>query len=645
MEAAMPAGGLMGKGAGNRGRILATRDEVMEPTFRVGNWLVSPRLNRVEGNGRAVRLEPKVMQVLVCLVERPGEVFAKEELLRKVWADTFVTDEVLTRAVSELRRVFGDDAKQPRVIETVQRGGYRLIAPVKPEVPATAGASRWSRRPLLFAIAALIIAIAAALAALSVAGLRGRVTQQKRPPIRSLAVLPLQNLSHDPGQEYFADGMTEELIADLGKISALRVISRTSIMQYKGGGKTLPQIARELNVDAVVEGSVLRSENRVRITAQLIRAASDQHLWGESYERDLDDIFALQRDVAHAITREVQINISKEDETRLSQHHDVTPAAHEAYLKGRSEWDKRNSGGLKEALLKSIEYFEKAIREDPDYALAYAGMADSYIVLADTGSLPPEQAYAKVRWASAKAVDADENLADAHIMLASVKEKDWDWTAAEREYQRAIALNPGLSRAHHWYALLLSATSRHANAISEINRAIELEPLSTSLYGSEVLLYCQAHRYDDAIQALKEMQQRGSSADEVHFFLAKIYLYEGRYDRALDEIRAVREKASSEYIAPLLANVFARVGRKSEALQVVLKLERESAQSPVDPVLVAMAWAGLSDDKTMLWLRKGFDAHSPKIMSIAVTPEFAPLHSDPRFTDLVRRVGLPVPRA
>jgi eukaryotic-like serine/threonine-protein kinase len=463
-------------------------------------------------------------------------------------------------------------------------------------------------------------------------------------PIRSIAVLPLANLSGQPEQEYFADGMTEELITDLSKIAALRVISRTSIMQYKGVQKPLPQIARELNVDAVIEGSVLRSQNRVRITAQLIRAATDQHLWAESYERDLGDVFALQRDVAHAIAREVRINTSKEDENRLLHHHEVSTTAHDLYLKAREEWGKRNSDNPKQAtdaLLKSVQYFEQAIGEDPEYALAYAGMADSYIILAEKGDLPPEQAYAKVRWASAKAVEADDDLADAHIMLAAVREKDWDWTAAEQEYQRAVALNPGLARAHHWYAVLLSSTKRHTEAISEINRAIDLEPLSPNLYLVASEIYCKFHHYDDALHPLQILQKRGSNAENVRFWMAKIYMYKGMYDRAIGEFRTIRitpEERPNE----LLAYALARAGRRGEALQIVNKLQYEARQMRVDPVEVAMAWAGLrDDDQALSWLRKGFDMHSPEMMQIAVTPEFDSLHSDSRFQDLVRRMGLP----
>jgi TolB-like protein/Tfp pilus assembly protein PilF/predicted Ser/Thr protein kinase len=499
-------------------------------------------------------------------------------------------------------------------------------------------------RPILIIIGVTLLGVAALIAALNIGGLRERLTRRGAAPIQSVAVLPLQNLSHDPEQDYFVDGMTEEVIAELSKIASLRVISRTSVMQYKGAQRALPQIARELNVDAVIEGSVLRSQNRVRITAQLIRAATDQHLWAESYERDLGDVFALQEDVAHAIAREVQIKTSTEDETRLLHHREVSRTAHDLYLKGRAEWGKRITENPKygnEVLFKSIQYFEQAIREDPQYALAYASMADSYIVLAERGGLPAEQAYATVRWAAAKAVEADDHLADAHLMLAAVKEKDWDWRAAEQEYQRAIALNPGLARAHHWYAALLSSTKRQTEAISEINRAIDLEPLSPSLYFEAVEVYCDARRFDDAMKPLQRLQDRGIYPEGVQFGTARVDVYKGMYGRAISGFQAMRVN-TGEPSNEFLAYALARAGKRGEALQIVDKLQAVAADQRLDPPAVATAWMGLRNyDKAVSWLRRGFDTHSPAMMRVAVAPEFNELHSDPRFQDLVRRMGLP----
>ena len=492
-------------------------------------------------------------------------------------------------------------------------------------------AGHWSRPK----IAAIITAVALTGAALI---LGGRVFVGHRPTqaISSIAVLPLENLSRDPEQDYFADGMTEELIADLSKVGALRVISRTSIMQYKGVHKPLPQIARELNVDAVVEGSVLRSGNRVRITAQLIHAANDQHLWADSYERDLSDVLKLQSEVAQAIAHEVQINTTKQDETRLSHHKRVNPEAHDTYLKARAQWSKRNEEGLR----KSIEYFQQAISQDPQYALAYVGMADSYIVSAESGFTPLDEADAKIRWASGKAVEVDETVADGHIMVATVKEHDWNWAEAEREYRRAIELNPGLARAHHWYGLLLSALKRHDEAISELKRAVEIEPLNASLYAIQALVYANAHRYADALESVNAAGTIEGSGKRWNDLLGMLHIYEGKYDQGLEEIRSsgAADPPTIDHLLQL-AYALGRAGKSTEALQMIDHLERKTN---ADAVWVAIAWTGIGNkDKAFEWLNRALIVHSPSELWIGVFPSLEPLRSDRRFKELLHRMDLP----
>ena len=490
--------------------------------------------------------------------------------------------------------------------------------------------SRWSRQK----VAALVTAVAVMSAALIIGGrvFFGHGTNQA---INSIAVLPLENLSRDPEQDYFADGMTEELIADLSKVGALRVISRTSIMQYKGVHKPLPQIARELNVDAVVEGSVLRSGNRVRITAQLIHAANDQHLWADSYDRDLSDVLKLQSEVAQAIAHEVRTKTTKQDETRLSHHKSVNPEAHDSYLKARAQWSKRNEEGLR----KSIEYFQQAISEDPQYALAYAGMADSYIVAAEEGFVPLDEAYAKIRWASSKAVEVDETVADGHIMVATVREHDWSWAEAEGEYRRAIELNPGLARAHHWYGLLLSALKRPDEAISELKRAVEIEPLNPSLYANQAVVYANAHRYADAMESINAARTIEGSGKSWNGILGMLHIYQGMYDQGLEEIRS--GAAEPPTMDELLGRAYAlgRAGRRREALQMIDQVERTPN---ADAVWVAIAWTGIGNkDKAFQWLNRALDAHSSSDLWIGVFPCLDPLRSDPRFKELLSRTGLP----
>jgi TolB-like protein/Tfp pilus assembly protein PilF len=537
---------------------------------------------------------------------------------------------VLTHSISELRRTFQDNPREPAYIQTISKGGYRLVAPVKRSVGRESGgkAGFLKHRRWVFAI----VLATAALGFSVVIYMRGRLRTSPQPDIRSIAILPLENLSRDPGQEYFADGMTEELIADISKIDALRVISRTSVMQYKGVHKPLPQIAKELNVDAVVEGSVLRSGNRVRITAELIRARSDQHLWAESYDRDLSDVLKLQTEVAQAIAHQVKVKTTEQDNVRLSHSKLVNPRAHDIYLRARAQWNKRTV----ESLQKSIQYFQQAIQEDPNYALAYAGMADAYIISAEEGYVPLSKAYDKIRWASSKAVELDDSIADGHIMVATVKEHDWDWTNAEREYRRAIELNPGLARAHHWYGLFLSAQKRHDEAISEVKRAVEIEPLTYSLYENVAIVYAYAHRYPEAVETINQAVGMDDAGQSVR---GLIFVLQGEPDRGIKELLAGEAAAPTLNGSHLLGFAFAKAGKTKQALQIIQNLEHTPN---ADPVWIAVVWAGLGKRKeAFVFLDKALDVHSPATFWLAVNPCLDDLRSDGHFREYLRRMALP----
>ncbi|MCL5005864.1 MAG: tetratricopeptide repeat protein, partial [Acidobacteria bacterium] len=326
---------------------------------------------------------------------------------------------------------------------------------------------------------------------------RGPPSVASIPAIHSLAVLPLENLSGDPEQEYFADGMTGELITDLGTISALRVISRQSVMRYKDSKKPLPEIARELNVDAIVEGTVRRSGDRVRITANLLYAPTDRHLWSETYERDLRDVLSLQDEVARSIASQIKIKVTPQEHARLASARPVNPEAHRFYLLGRSYWNKRTAEGFKIA----IGHFQRAIEIDPTYASAYAGLADSYILLSNYGLLPPKEAMPRGTAVAQKALVIDESLAEAHTSLAwACTEYDWNWPVCEREYKRAIELNPNYATAHHWYGDYLSAMGRHREAIAELERAQQFNPLSPIISSCLGYRYYYAREYEEAIR-------------------------------------------------------------------------------------------------------------------------------------------------
>src|ERR1700723_1624691 len=457
-------------------------DPRLNSVVRFGTYEVSLQSGEVRKSGLRIRVQQQPIKLLEILLERPGEVVTREELRSRVWPDESFGDfdQALNIAVAKLRSALGDSAENPRFIETLPKRGYRFSGDVSVvdehprrkrsesvgDLPATEPAHKrqaaelavapqrrlWPARRVIIGMA-LVVSLPILAVWLFHSGSRAPAG------IRSLAVLPLDNLSADASQNYFADGMTDELITDLAQISALRVISRTSVMAYKGARKPLPQIARELNVDAVVEGSVLRSGDKVRVTAQLIEASTDKHLWSQSYEGELRDTLALQNREASAIADQIRINLTPREQAALKNVKVVNPEAYESYLKGRYFWNKRTADGLKVALA----YFKQAIEEDPKYAQAYSGLADTYALLGDWqyAVMTPKEAFPKAKVAAIKALELDSSLGEAHNSLAFVLDGfDWDFDSAGKEFQRAIELNPGYATAHHWYAWHLSELGR-----------------------------------------------------------------------------------------------------------------------------------------------------------------------------------------
>jgi serine/threonine protein kinase/Flp pilus assembly protein TadD len=469
-----------------------------------------------------------------------------------------------------------------------------------------------------------------------------RSRRATRGRIQSVAVLPLADLSdQQPAPDYFADGMTEALITDLAKIKALRVISRTSVMQYKGVQRPLPQIARELNVDAVVEGSVLRSGKRVRITAQLIDAATDQHLWAESYERDLRDVLSLQGEVARAIANDIQVKLTPQEQARLVSARSVDPEAYQLYLKGRFYWNKRTEAGLK----KGIEYFHQAIDLDPNYALAYAGIADCYSLLGWDlfGPLPPREALPIAKAAARKALETDDSLAEAHNSLAWTKLAfDWDWTGAEREFKRAIELNPGYAITHHWYAECLAGMGRYAEALAEIRQAQELDPLSLIISSIVGWVLYFDRKNDQAIAEFRKTLELDPNFWVAHWTLGRAYEQKAMFTEAIAEIqKAIDFSGSSPLSLAALGHTYAVSGRRAEAERVLNQLKDSSKQTYISPYGIAAIHAGLGEkDQAFLWLEKAYEERSGWLIWLRAEPGSDPLRSDPRFQDLLRRIGL-----
>jgi TolB-like protein/DNA-binding winged helix-turn-helix (wHTH) protein/Flp pilus assembly protein TadD len=630
---------------------------------RFGIFEVSLQSGEVRKAGLRIRVQQQPMKLLEILLEHPGEVVTREELRSRVWpSESFGDfDQALNIAIGKLRSALGDSAESPRFIETLPKRGYRFIAdvsvvdtdarpkkqdPVAGEPPATdpghkvqgvglAVAPQRRLLPVRWIIVAMALVVS--LAILSVWLLRSRAPVSAG--IRSIAVLPLENLSGDASQNYFADGMTDELITDLAQISALRVISRTSVMVYKGARKPLPQIARELNVDAVVEGTVLRSGDQVRITAQLIEASTDKHLWSQSYEGELRDTLALQNRVANAIADQIRINLTPQEQAELKNAKVVNPEAYESYLKGRYFWNKRTPDGLKAALA----YFKQAIEEDAQYAQAYSGLADTYALLGDWqyAVMTPKEAFPKAKAAAIKAMELDSTLGEAHNSLAFVLDGfDWDFDSAGKEFQRAIELNPGYATAHHWHAWHLSLLGRFDEAIAEMKKAQNLDPLSLIINADLAELLVLAHHYDESITQSRKTIEMDPNFALAHNQLAQAYLQQHRYDEAVTELKkAVQLSGDSPTCIANLARAYVASGKRSEAEKLLSDLKKRSSAVYSNAPEIAIVYVSLGDaDQAMNWLEKGYEERfNPGVL---LRPGFDPLRSDSRFQNLLHRIGL-----
>jgi len=618
--------------------------------LRFGIFEADLQTGELKKRGARVRIQEQPFQVLAVLLARPGELVTRDELQRTVWAaDTFVDfDHGLNKAINKIREALGDSAESPRFVETVARRGYRFIADVavvdlEAASPAAgtvvaqprASTQRIGHRTMIVAGAALALASAIAV---------GWLFQSRGRPatLHSLAVIPLENLSGDASQEYFADGMTDQLIASLGQISALRVISRTSVMGYKGTRKPLPQIARELNVDAVIEGSIVRSGGRVRITAQLIDAAADKHLWAQSYDGDLRDTLALQSRVAREIADEIRVNVRPTELAALRRNaRAVNPDAYEAYLKGRYFWNKRTADGLSKARL----YFDEAVAKAPDYAPAYSGLADTYALLGDWqyGVMTAKEALPAAKAAAIKALALDNTLGEAHTSLGFVLSGfDWDWPSADKEFRQAIDLNPGYATAHHWYAWHLSLMGRHTEAIAEMTRARALDPLSLIINADLAEILLIAHSYDESVRQSRKTIDIDPAFAFAHNQLAEAYLQQHLRDQAIGEFqKAVQLSGGSAICTANLARAYAASDRRSDAEQLLASLKQRSNAIYSNAAEIAMVYAALDDRaQAMAWLQKGFDDRfNPGVL---LRPGFDSLRDDARFRAMVSKAGLPL---
>jgi TolB-like protein/DNA-binding winged helix-turn-helix (wHTH) protein/Flp pilus assembly protein TadD len=623
------------------------------------------RSGELRKHGVRLKLQDQPFQVLALLLEHAGDVVTREELRQRLWpADTFVDfDTGLNSAVKKLRDVLADSADEPRYIETIPRRGYRFIAPLVDPNPATVPSSApepelhpahetaspqpagsvvtsaesffFTRLRLLFGAAALLLLFVAGFLVYRNAGAGGT----KQPAIKSLAVLPLKNLSGDASQDYLADGMTEALIGTLSGIHNLRVTSRTSVTRFKDTHLSAPEIAKTLQVDAIVEGSVIRDGSRIRVHAQLIRAATDEHFWSEAYDRELRDVLSLQSDVAQSIARKVEVTITGEEHARLSSARTVDPEAYEAYVKGRYYWNKRTADSMPKAAL----YFEQAISKDPGYGAAYSGLADCNSGLAWHGFMSPAEVLPKAYAAAQKAVEIDPQSAEAHASLALVLDHKWDWPGAEVEFKRALELNPQYANAHHWYGDYLSIQGRHDEALVEAKRALELDPLNLMIGTWVGLRYYLARRYDSAIEQSQKTVDLDPNFAAAHLILGESYVQQGTHKEGLDELqKAAGLSGDSPLYMAQVGVSLALAGEKKEALRVIRELQDISGKRYVSPYGVAQIYAALNDkEQTYKWLETAYRDRAVWMSYLAVDPVFDSIRSEERFRDLLRRVGLP----
>lgn len=607
------------------------------------------------------------MELLFLLVEKRGELVTREEVADRLWGTTVFVDidQSINTAVRKVRMVLHDNPDKPRFIETVVGKGYRFVAPVtcngevselmpsaeealgRPNVKDLAPASIPSAdkqlvaRPITRLIAkSLLILLFALLVATGTWWLiRSRINRSSaRPPIRSVAVLPLENLSGDPTQEYLADGMTEAVVGRLSGIHDLRVISRTSVMRFKDTKLSVQEIAKTLGVDAIVEGSVIREGSRIRVYAQLIRAATDEHLWSEAYDRDLQDVLALQSDVAQSIAGKVEVTLTGNERARLVAARHVAPEVYESYLKGEEQLGKNT----REEIEKSIPYFEEALRRDPTFAPAYLGLANAYDSLSPifVGGNPAELR-PKIIAAARKALELDPDIAEAHAYLGEMYQDQWRWGDAEAEYKRALELNPNDVAAHLGYAEWLLCQGRIEEALTWSRRARELDPVGVRGVGTGWILF-HARRYDEAIRELRSVLAVYPDYAGARWFLGFALIGKGQPEEAIPELeKTVSLMHRSPGSIELLATAYAHAGRRTEALRLIKELKRRREKGYVPAGVFINPYLGLGDyDEAFVWFERAYEEHSNILQFLKVHPFFDPVRNDARFKRLLHRVGL-----
>ncbi len=628
--------------------------DVRRPPVRFGIFEVDLAAGELRKQGLKVKLQEQPFQVLLALLERPHEVVTREEIQKLLWPeDTNVDfDRGLNRAINRLREALGDDAENPRFVETLPQRGYRFLADVQTALPSTpqpeivGPAAATSRPPApgsplqapRFPMTRRgWMALAGGLVTVPIAAVGYRLFRSASPKIESIAVLPFENLSGNPEQEYFSDGMTDELIGQIARIGSLRVISRTSVMQYKlGVRKSLPEIAKELNVDAILEGTVAQSGRRVRITAQLIRAQDDRHIWTEKYERELTDILALQGEVASAVAAQIQRQLAPQQSSAHVRQ--VNPEAYQLFLKGNFF----SAQGIR-GVTKSIEYFEQAIRIDSSHAESYAGLAMAMCFAGIYGFRPSSETYSEARAMALKALAIDNSSVVAHTALADVKQGyDWDLAGAEVEFRRALQLNPSYLQARIMYAESLTRMHRLDEAVAASAQVVSLAPVTPASFVVRGMIFFHARRFQEAIQASQQALDMDPSSANAFWWQGVSYAGLNDFARAISCLKQALAMTEGSLFRALLGYVYARAGERAKALAMLDQVTAISKLRYVTPVDFAIIHAGLGNaDAAFAWLEKAYTGRAVRVVELR-SLYFDGLRSDARYADLSRRVGLPV---
>jgi TolB-like protein/Tfp pilus assembly protein PilF len=574
-----------------------------------GSWVIhfgvfeaDLRAGELRRNGSKVKLQEQPFQILAMLLERPGEIVTREELRARLWsADTFVDfDHGLNSAIRRLRDALGDSAENPSFVETLGRRGYRFIAPV---------ASRVLR-------------------------------ERQHEPIESVAVLPFANRSADPNTDYLSDGITESLINNLSQISTLRVTARSTVFRYKGKDADPRKVGSDLHVRAVVSGRLLKRGSSLIIQAELMDVATGSQLWGGQYNRQAENVFLLQDDLSREISEKLRLRLTGDEKRRLTKRYTEDAEAYRLYLKGRYHWNKRNPEGLQ----KAVDYFQQALNRDPVYPLAYAGLADTYAYLSFFHVVPPRQAMPKAKAAAVKALEIDDHLAEAHVSLGYVSfTYDGDWSAAGKHFEQALALNPIYSGAHTFYAFYLNSLGRSEEALAVAKRALDLDPASPAVSHSLAVQLYLARRFDQAIEQAHNTLEMDANFAISYQLLGEVHVSKGLYREGLLALEKFSALSRTSAISRALVGYsHARLGERSAALRIIEELTSASKHSFIPAFLYALVYAGLEDkDQAFGWLEKAYEERFNRLAYLKQDALWDPLRSDPRFIDMLRRLGIP----